>query len=86
MTTPRFDLRTYGHHAIFKAMGFTAEELSLPRIAVINSWSEQSPTHTEKSYQELVSDQERDNLLFIDQGYDSEERVLKLAKKMKREW
>jgi hypothetical protein len=47
---------------------------------------EQSPTHTEKSCQELVSDEERDNLLFIDQGYDSEERVIKLAKKMKREW
>lgn len=45
MTTPIFDLRRYGHHAIFKAMGFTAEELSLPRIAVINSWSEQSPGH-----------------------------------------
>jgi hypothetical protein len=47
---------------------------------------EQSPTHTEKSCQELVSDKARDNLLFIDQGYDSEERVIKLAKKMKREW
>lgn len=45
MTTPRFDLRRYGHHAIFKAMGFTAEELALPRIAIINSWSEQSPGH-----------------------------------------
>jgi len=44
-TPPRFDLRSYGHHAIFKAMGFTAKELSLPRIAVINSWSEQSPGH-----------------------------------------
>ncbi|HUT68023.1 MAG TPA: hypothetical protein VMW86_05700 [Dehalococcoidales bacterium] len=46
----------------------------------------QETRHTEKSYQELVSDEERDNLLFIDQGYDSEERVIKLAKKMKREW
>jgi hypothetical protein len=42
--------------------------------------------HTEKSHQELVSKEERDNLLFIDQGYDSEERIIKLAKKMKREW
>ncbi len=35
----------YGHRVIFKAMGFTSEELSLPRIAVVNSWSEQSPGH-----------------------------------------
>ncbi|OGN99092.1 MAG: hypothetical protein A2Y58_03550 [Chloroflexi bacterium RBG_13_51_52] len=47
---------------------------------------EQCPTHTEMSFQDMVSDEERDNLLFIDQGYKSEERVLKLAKKMKREW
>jgi hypothetical protein len=47
---------------------------------------EQSPTHTEKSFQDMVSAEERDNLLFIDQGYKSEERILKLAKKMKREW
>lgn len=42
--------------------------------------------HTEKSYQDLVSNEERDNLLFIDQGYDSPERIIKLAKKMAREW
>lgn len=47
---------------------------------------EQSPQHTEKSHQHMVSEEERDKLLFIDQGYDSEERVIKLAKKMKREW
>ena len=35
----------YGHKCIFKAMGFTSQELSLPRIAVVNSWSEQSPGH-----------------------------------------
>jgi dihydroxy-acid dehydratase len=35
----------YGHRCIFKAMGFTSQELSLPRIAVVNSWSEQSPGH-----------------------------------------
>ncbi|MHB8104556.1 MAG: dihydroxy-acid dehydratase [Dehalococcoidales bacterium] len=44
-TPPRFDMKTYGHNAIFKAMGFTAKELKLPRIAIINSWSEQSPGH-----------------------------------------
>jgi hypothetical protein len=47
---------------------------------------EQSPMHTEKSHQHLVSAKERDNLLFIDQGYESEERIVKLAKKMAREW
>ncbi len=36
----------YGHRVIFKAMGFTSEELSLPRIAIVNSWSEQSPGHS----------------------------------------
>jgi len=46
----------------------------------------QEPEHTEKSFQELVSEEERENLLFIDQGYDSEERIIKLARKMKREW
>ncbi|MEM3484740.1 MAG: dihydroxy-acid dehydratase [Candidatus Methanomethyliaceae archaeon] len=35
----------FGHRCMFKAMGFTSEELSLPRIAVVNSWSEQSPGH-----------------------------------------
>jgi dihydroxy-acid dehydratase len=36
----------WGHRVIFKAMGFTSEELALPRIAVVNSWSEQSPGHS----------------------------------------
>ncbi len=39
-------LRGYGHQFIYKAIGFTARELSLPRIAIINSWSEQSPGHS----------------------------------------
>jgi len=40
------DFKTdYGHRCMFKAMGFTTEELGLPRIAVVNSWSEQSPGH-----------------------------------------
>jgi hypothetical protein len=47
---------------------------------------EQSAVHTEKSHQELVSPDERDNLLFIDQGYESQERIVKLARKMGREW
>ncbi len=40
------NIRSYGHKAIFKSIGFTSKELSLPRIAVINSWSEQSPGHS----------------------------------------
>jgi dihydroxy-acid dehydratase len=36
----------YGHRVIFKSMGFTSEELALPRIAIVNSWSEQSPGHS----------------------------------------
>lgn len=40
------DFRTeFGHKCMFKAMGFTSEELNLPRIALVNSWSEQSPGH-----------------------------------------
>jgi dihydroxy-acid dehydratase len=40
------DFKTdYGHRCMFKAMGFTSEELGLPRIAIVNSWSEQSPGH-----------------------------------------
>jgi dihydroxy-acid dehydratase len=40
------DFKTdYGHRCMFKAMGFTTEELGLPRIAIVNSWSEQSPGH-----------------------------------------
>jgi dihydroxy-acid dehydratase len=35
----------YGHRVIFKAMGFTTEELAMPRIMIVNSWSEQSPGH-----------------------------------------
>ncbi|MCJ7605498.1 MAG: dihydroxy-acid dehydratase, partial [Dehalococcoidales bacterium] len=46
MTQPRFNHRSYGHQAIYKAIGFTEKELKLPRIAVINSWSEQSPGHS----------------------------------------
>lgn len=37
--------RDYGHRFLFKAMGYSTKELSLPRIAVVNSWSEQSPGH-----------------------------------------
>ena len=36
----------YGHRCIFKAMGFTSEELAMPRIAIVNSWGEGSPGHS----------------------------------------
>jgi len=39
----------YGHRCIFKAMGFTTEELSLPRIAVVNSYGQGSPGHSHLS-------------------------------------
>jgi hypothetical protein len=39
-TPPAFNMRSYGHHAIFKAMGFTAKELSLP---VSCNWKSQKP-------------------------------------------
>jgi len=35
----------FGHNAIYKASGYTAKEIKMPRILVINSWSEQSPGH-----------------------------------------
>lgn len=47
---------------------------------------EQCPIHTEMSFQDMVSDEERDQLLFIDQNYKSGKWVIKLAKKMNREW
>jgi dihydroxy-acid dehydratase len=43
---PILNTKTYGHKVIYKSIGFTSKELSLPRIAVINSWSEQSPGHS----------------------------------------
>jgi hypothetical protein len=47
---------------------------------------EQATRHNEKSFPELVSEEEREKLLFIDQGYDSEERIVKVPWKMGREW
>jgi dihydroxyacid dehydratase/phosphogluconate dehydratase len=44
--TTEFELQIHGHKVIYKSIGFTSKELSLPKIAVINSWSEQSPGHS----------------------------------------
>lgn len=35
----------FANKSMFKAMGFTTSEIESPRIAVVNSWSEQSPGH-----------------------------------------
>jgi hypothetical protein len=45
----------------------------------------QEPKHTEKSFKELVPKKERDNLLFVDQGYDSEEATIKPPRVLSRE-
>ena len=37
--------RDYWHRVFFKAMGFCNKEIESKRIAVVNSWSEQSPGH-----------------------------------------
>lgn len=37
--------QTYEQSVIFKAMGYTKQEIESPRIAIVNSWSEQSPGH-----------------------------------------
>lgn len=39
------EMLTFHQNTLFKAMGFTAEEVKMPRIAIVNSWSEQSPGH-----------------------------------------
>ena len=36
----------------------------------------QEPTHTEKSFKEMVPEEERGKLLFVDQGYDGKEAVI----------
>lgn len=35
----------------------------------------QGPLHTEKSFMQLLSKEEREKFLFIDEGFDSEERI-----------
>jgi dihydroxy-acid dehydratase len=35
----------FHHHVLYKAMGFTSDELKLPRIAVVNSGGDGSPGH-----------------------------------------
>lgn len=40
----------------------------------------QEPKHTEKSLKKLVPEKDLDNMLFIDEGYDSEEKVIHYPK------
>jgi hypothetical protein len=47
---------------------------------------EQSEDHAEKSRPELVPEEDRKKYMYIDQNYDSEERVVTLAEKMEKEW
>lgn len=39
------DLFNFYHHSLFKSMGFNSDDVRQPRIAIVNSWSEQSPAH-----------------------------------------
>ena len=40
----------------------------------------QEPRHTEKSLKKLVPEKDMDRMLFIDEGYDSQERVMQFPK------
>jgi hypothetical protein len=40
----------------------------------------QEPKHTEKSYKQLVPEKEREHMMFLDEGYDSPERVVQMPK------
>jgi len=44
----------------------------------------QEPTHTEKSMKNLVSPEEQDRMMFIDEGYEGKERVVQFPKSLKR--
>jgi hypothetical protein len=47
---------------------------------------EQAEDHAEKSHPELVPEKDRQKYMYIDENYDSPERVVKLAEKMRKEW
>jgi len=38
----------------------------------------QEPKHTEKSMKQLVPEKERETMMFIDEGYDSDEKIVQL--------
>ncbi|MCK4368496.1 MAG: hypothetical protein KAV68_02335 [Dehalococcoidales bacterium] len=44
----------------------------------------QEPRHTEKSLKKLVPEKDLDRMLFIDEGYDSKERVVQFPKGLKQ--
>jgi len=46
----------------------------------------QEAIHTEKSHPEIISKEENEKMMYIDQGYDSEERVITLPEGVKRDW
>jgi len=45
----------------------------------------QEPSHTEKSFKEMVSEEERGRLVFIDQGYDSKEAIVEQPRALRSE-
>jgi hypothetical protein len=44
----------------------------------------QEPVHTEKSFKEMVPEEQRGNLLFVDQGYNGDEAIIKPPKVLDR--
>ncbi|MBN1190627.1 MAG: hypothetical protein JXA46_12810 [Dehalococcoidales bacterium] len=40
----------------------------------------QEPKHTEKSYPQIVSPEEREHMMFLDEGYDSLEKKVRMPK------
>jgi len=46
----------------------------------------QETIHTEKSHPELLSQEENEKMMYIDQGYVSEERVITTPKGIGRDW
>ena len=40
----------------------------------------QEAKHTEKSMKKLIPDKERENMMFLDEGYDGKERIVQMPK------
>jgi hypothetical protein len=44
----------------------------------------QEPKHTEKSMKQLVSAKDRESMMFMDEGYDTKERIVQMPKTSKK--
>jgi hypothetical protein len=44
----------------------------------------QEPKHTEKSMKQLLTEKERENMMFIDEGYDTKEKIVTLPKAIRK--